>query len=60
VVPEFRDAGGAMAARILAGRYEVQMAILDALHCAFHDSGLWRIALVIRNGRHLTTAASAV
>jgi hypothetical protein len=45
-VPELRHAGGAMAARILAGWYEVQTAALDALQFAFHQSGFRRTTLI--------------
>ena len=47
LLPEFRHCRRAVAARLLAGRYQVKAAILHALQLAIHDFGFRRIALVI-------------
>ena len=46
--PELRKHGGDVPPRILAGRDQELPGVLDALQVAFHDSGLRRIAFVIR------------
>src|SRR5829696_9370897 len=44
---ELRHAGGAVAARLLAGRDEKQAAVLDALHRRLGNAGRRRVALVV-------------
>src|SRR5882724_3027214 len=46
-LPELRHSGGAVAARLLAARYQVKPPVLDALELALHDAELRRIALVV-------------
>src|SRR5262249_52333032 len=46
--PEFRQAGGAMAARVLARRDQVDTAVLDALDLTFQEPSFGGIALVVR------------
>src|SRR5262245_28395445 len=44
---EFGHAGGAVAARVLARRNQVEAPVLHPLELAFHDAGLGRVALVV-------------
>src|SRR5215831_20492936 len=47
LAPEFCHARGGVAARVFAGRYEVEPAVLDAFEFALGDSGFRRITLVV-------------
>src|SRR5262245_16673015 len=44
---EFGHAGGAVAARVLARRDQVEAPVLHPLELALHDAGLGRVALVV-------------
>src|SRR5262249_12684764 len=46
-LPEFRLATGTMAARVPAGRDQVDAAVLDTLDFALQEPGFRRIALVV-------------
>src|SRR5262249_56885884 len=47
LAPEFCHAGGRVAARVFARRYQVKPAVLHAFEFALRDSGFWRIAFIV-------------
>ena len=47
LAPESRRAGGRVAARVFARRYQVKPTVLHAFECAFGDCGFRRVAFIV-------------